>query len=79
MITQSQGEWKDLAQHLHFENFEVGAIESNNKGVRDMCGDMLGKWLEGQGKRGPRTWDILLQALSEMGKTELVKDLKAKI
>ena len=79
MTKETQGEWKQLAERLYFENYEVTAIQQNNSSVMDMCRDMLGKWLEGHGKREPRTWHTLLLALREMDKTELADKLAAEL
>ena len=71
--------WKQLAiDGLHFECHDVKAVELDNHTAMDRCRDMLGKWLAGHGERGPRTWSTLLQALMEIGQTELAKELQGK-
>ena len=44
----------------HFDNDDVTAIESDSSAVIGRCTDMLKKWLEGHGRREPRTWSTLL-------------------
>ena len=79
VIERTQDKWKELAEHLHFENSQVNAIQLNNSTVKDMCRDMLGKWLEGKGKRESRTWNTLLLALREMNLTELADEVAAEL
>ena len=37
---------------------------------------MLGRWLAGEGERGPRTWATLLEALKEIGNPELAEEIR---
>ena len=79
MVTRTLGQWEELASALYFENSEVEAIERNNSTMVDRCIDMLRKWLEGQGSRGPRTWSTLLQALMEIGQIRLAAELQLQL
>ena len=79
VVERTQAIWKELAEHLHFEKYQVDAIQLNNSTVRDMCRDVLGKWLEGGRKREPRTWNTLLLALREMNLTELADEVAAEL
>ena len=79
MVRKTQGVWKQLATRLHFETHEVKAIEKDNTTVMQMCREMLGKWLEGQGQRKPRTWATLIEALREMDLEVLANELDAEL
>ena len=79
MVQRTQDKWKELAEHLHFENYQVKAIQLDNSTVKDMCRDMLGRWLEGGGEREPRTWNTLLLALREMNLSELADEVAAEL
>ena len=75
VIKTTQSIWEELAYALYFDRCEVAAIGRNNHTVMEKCRAMLGKWLDGTGKRKPRTWRILLEALREIDHTELAKEV----
>ena len=67
---------QDTGAHSHLAlKFDVAAIGQDSTSVKERCTNMLGKWLDGQGKREPRTWCTLLEALKDIGQIELVKEL----
>ena len=68
---------QDTGAHSHLAyalKFDVAAIGQDSTSVKERCTNMLGKWLDGQGKREPRTWCTLLEALKDIGQIELVKE-----
>ena len=80
MIGTIAPKWPDLAYALHFDSATVQAIKVDIKhSVKEACTDMLVKWLDGGGERGPRTWHTLIDALNEIENTELAKDLVAAL
>ena len=72
-------EWEELAYALIFETPAVNAIKRNTHSVKAACTDMLSKWLEGKGERGPRNWDTLLKALTDIEKHDLVQEIRQKL
>ena len=68
--------WEDLADSLEFDHPKVQIIKRNHvQDVVGACKDVLGRWLAGEGDREPRTLGILLEALEEIGNSELAKDI----
>ena len=68
-----------MAYALRFERPAVSAIERNKSDVRGRCIDMLSRWLAGEGEREPRTWGTLLEALKEIGNSELATEVRCKL
>ena len=80
MIGTIAPKWQDLAYALCFDPATVREIKVDLRhSVKEACTDMLEKWLAGGGKRGPRTWRTLIDALNEIENTELAKDLVAAL
>ena len=79
VVEKVQADWADLAYALKFETSAVKAIRRDAHDVNEACTDMLSRWLDGQGERGPRTWATLLKALTDMKQTELVKEIRRKL
>ena len=80
MIDTIAPKWQDLAYALRFDSATVQAIKVDLRhSVKEACRDVLGKWLDGGGQRGPRTWHTLIDALNEIENTELAKDLLATL
>ena len=75
VIKRTAANWSELAYALKFDNHDVDTIGRDNPTVKDGCTVMLGKWLDGQGKREPRTWCTLLEALKDIDLTELADEL----
>ena len=77
VVEKVKADWEELAYALYFEHDTVKAIEKDTHSgdVNKACTSVLSKWLDGEGKRGPRTWATLLEALTDMGKTELAKEI----
>ena len=79
VVETVQADWADLAYALHFQSATVKAIKKDAGDVNEACTDVLSRWLGGEGERGPRTWATLLEALTDMGKTELAKEIGKKL
>ena len=79
VVEMVQADWADLAYALHFQPATVNAIKEDAGGVNEACTSVLSRWLDGEGERGPRTWATLLEALTDMGKTELAKEIGKKL
>ena len=75
VVEQVQADWDDLAYALRFQSATVKAIKKDADDVKERCTDVLSRWLAGEGERGPRTWATLLEALKDMGKTELAREI----
>ena len=79
VFPEVEEQWEELAAALMFKPATVNAIGRNKHDVKAACTDMLSKWLDGQGDRGPRNWDTLLKALTDIQKHELVKEIRQKL
>ena len=79
VVEKVQADWADLAYALQFETSTVKAIKKDADDVNEACIDMLSRWLNGQGERGPRTWATLLEALVDMEQTELAEEIRRKL
>ena len=75
VVEKVKADWEELAYSLYFEHDTVKAIKEDAGDVNKACTSVLSKWLDGEGERGPRTWATLLEALTDMGKTELAKEI----
>ena len=79
VVDQIAPKWQELAYALHFESYEVHAIKASAFSNRQACIDMLTRWLDGQGARGPRTWRTLIEALRDIEKCLLACELAAAL
>ena len=79
VVRAAQAEWEELAYALYFEDTTVNSIRRDTHSVKEACTAVLSKWLDGQGKRGPRNWDTLLKALVDIEQTELAKEIRQKL
>ena len=79
VVGEVKADWKILAYALGFSYSEVKAIDMDARNVKGACSDMLGMWLEGQGKREPRNWATLLEALKDIGHSELANEVYSKL
>lgn len=81
VLTEAAAKWSDLATMLHVDHRVVKIIEMDcHYKVEASCMQMLTRWLKCDPYTGnlPRTWDTLLSALSAIGKTQFVENLKAQ-
>ena len=80
VIPTVEAKWEELAISLEFEYPTLQSIRTNNvQNVKAACTDVLGKWLAGEGERGPRTWATLLEALKEIGNPELAEEIRCEL
>ena len=79
VIPTVEAKWEDMAYALKFEHPTVSAIERNKSDTRGRCIDMFSRWLDGEGEREPRTWGTLLEALEEIGNSELATEICCKL
>ena len=79
VVQAAQADWEELAYALYFEETTVSAIRRDTHNVNAACTTVLSKWLAGEGEREPRNWDTLLEALADMGQTELAKEIRQKL
>ena len=79
VVRETQAVWEELAYALHFDTAIVDAIKRDAHNVEEACTDVLSRWLDGEGERGPRNWSTLLDALKDIGKTELAKEIGSNL
>ena len=79
VVEKVQADWADLAYALRFKTSTVKMIRRDACDVNEACTDMLSKWLDGHGERGPRTWATLLEALADIEQTELAMEIHYKL
>ena len=80
VVPTVEAKWEELAYSLGFEYPTVQSIKKNYpQAVKMACIDVLGRWLDGEGDREPRNWATLLEALEEIGNSELAETIRNKL
>ena len=76
IIDNIEAEWKKFARYLRFEEHIIRSVDKeSHHSVNDCSCSIISKWLEGEGLQ-PANWKMLVQVLSEFGKTDIAKVLQ---
>ena len=74
---QLDDKWWSFGTYLYVKPFVMGGISKDNSDVETCILRLLDKWLDHENGTGdrPRTWQTVVEAVKDMGKMGLAKQL----
>ena len=78
IIDYTASRWTDIAIAMDFDDtgHTQKTIQDDYNNVTKRCNATFGMWLEGQGRRQPATWSMLIQILKECKLNALAVDIE---
>ena len=66
--------WERVGYGLGFDVEQIDIIKCDHKEVEKRCKELFHRWLRGDTGKHPRTWDVLLETLSEIPELTAAKE-----
>ena len=66
--------WEYVGYALGFEVEQIDIIKADHKEVEKRCEELFHRWLRGDIGKQPKTWSVLLKALSEIPELTAAKE-----
>ena len=66
LVPMVASKWESVGYALDFDMEQIDIINCDHKGVENCCKELFHRWLNGDVGKQPKTWSVLLKALSDI-------------
>lgn len=79
-IPKIKAKWKDVAYSMGYNIYEVNAIETESRNLKECCEKLFYNWLTTKHGPTPKTWQTLIECLKQVDElTAAVEEIEKEL